>query len=97
MVAPYFRVFNPVLQAEKFDPKHEHLHRYLGEYEHPMLSDYPPRSHRTSRISHPGVGRLCAVAGHPSGDQAAFGLAGRVGKTPKDPGTSQGPRVLGVT
>ena len=39
--APYFRVFNPVLQAEKFDPKHEYLHRYLGEYEHPMLSDYP--------------------------------------------------------
>jgi deoxyribodipyrimidine photo-lyase len=39
--APYFRVFNPVLQADKFDPKHEYLHRYLGEYEHPMLSDYP--------------------------------------------------------
>ena len=39
--APYFRVFNPILQAEKFDPKHEYLHRYLGDYEHPMLSDYP--------------------------------------------------------
>lgn len=39
--APYFRVFNPILQAEKFDSKHEYLHRYLGEFEHPMLSDYP--------------------------------------------------------
>ena len=39
--APYFRVFNPVLQADKFDPKREYLHRYLGEYEHPMLSGYP--------------------------------------------------------
>jgi deoxyribodipyrimidine photo-lyase len=39
--APYFRVFNPVLQADKFDPKREYLHRYLGEYEHPTLSDYP--------------------------------------------------------
>lgn len=39
--APYFRVFNPVLQADKFDPQHEYLHRYLGEYEHPMVSDYP--------------------------------------------------------
>jgi deoxyribodipyrimidine photo-lyase len=39
--APYFRVFNPMLQAEKFDPKHDYLHRYLGDYEHPMLSDYP--------------------------------------------------------
>lgn len=39
--APYFRVFNPKLQAEKFDPKGEYLHRYLGDYEHPMLSGYP--------------------------------------------------------
>lgn len=39
--APYFRVFNPVLQAEKFDPKSDYLHRYLGDFEHPMLSGYP--------------------------------------------------------
>lgn len=39
--APYFRVFNPVLQAEKFDPKREYTRRYLGDYEHPMLSGYP--------------------------------------------------------
>lgn len=39
--APYFRVFNPVLQAEKFDPKNEYLHRYLGDFEMPMISGYP--------------------------------------------------------
>lgn len=39
--APYFRVFNPMLQADKFDPKGEYLHRYLGEYEFPLISGYP--------------------------------------------------------
>lgn len=39
--APYFRVFNPVLQAEKFDPQHEYLHRYLGDYELGELGGYP--------------------------------------------------------
>ena len=29
--APYFRVFNPVLQAEKFDPHGEYLRRYVPE------------------------------------------------------------------
>ncbi len=39
--APYYRVFNPLLQAQKFDPESEYLHNYLGDYEHPMLSGYP--------------------------------------------------------
>lgn len=39
--APYFRVFNPVLQAEKFDPQHDYLHRYLGDYELGELGGYP--------------------------------------------------------
>lgn len=39
--APYFRVFNPLLQASKFDPKSEYLHRYLGDFENPELSGYP--------------------------------------------------------
>ncbi len=36
--APYFRVFNPVLQADKFDPHGEYLRRYLPEL---GTSDYP--------------------------------------------------------
>jgi deoxyribodipyrimidine photo-lyase len=31
--APYFRVFNPLLQAEKFDPDKRYRERYLGSYE----------------------------------------------------------------
>jgi deoxyribodipyrimidine photo-lyase len=29
--APYFRVFNPVLQGEKFDPEGEYVRRYVPE------------------------------------------------------------------
>jgi deoxyribodipyrimidine photo-lyase len=39
--APYFRVFNPVLQAEKFDPNRTYLHRYLGDFELGELAGYP--------------------------------------------------------
>jgi deoxyribodipyrimidine photo-lyase len=38
--APYFRIFNPVLQAEKFDPDKRYRHRYLGDYE--SDANYPP-------------------------------------------------------
>lgn len=36
--APYFRVFNPVLQGEKFDPEGEYIRRWL-----PELSKLPSR------------------------------------------------------
>jgi deoxyribodipyrimidine photo-lyase len=36
--APYFRIFNPVLQSEKFDPEGEYLLRYC-----PELADLPAR------------------------------------------------------
>ena len=29
--APYFRVFNPLLQAEKFDPDQEYIRRWVPE------------------------------------------------------------------
>ncbi|MGY9047115.1 MAG: cryptochrome/photolyase family protein [Rhodobacterales bacterium] len=29
--APYFRVFNPVSQLEKFDPDHAYMHRWIAE------------------------------------------------------------------
>ncbi|WP_022723378.1 deoxyribodipyrimidine photo-lyase [Rhodopseudomonas sp. B29] len=35
--APYFRVFNPVLQGEKFDPKGDYVRRYV-----PELAGLPP-------------------------------------------------------
>ena len=31
--APYFRVFSPDLQTQKFDPKHEYIKRWVPEYQ----------------------------------------------------------------
>ena len=36
--APYFRVFNPLLQAEKFDPHFEYIKRWIPEW---GTTDYP--------------------------------------------------------
>lgn len=36
--APYFRVFNPVLQAEKFDPEQEYIRHWVPEVD---SDDYP--------------------------------------------------------
>jgi deoxyribodipyrimidine photo-lyase len=36
--APYFRIFNPLLQSEKFDPGGEYLARYC-----PELAGLPPK------------------------------------------------------
>lgn len=36
--APYFRVFNPMLQAQKFDPEAEYVRRWVPELDSP---DYP--------------------------------------------------------
>ncbi|GAA1017642.1 hypothetical protein GCM10009551_106370 [Nocardiopsis tropica] len=32
--APYFRVFNPTAQAEKFDPRGDYVRRYVPELRH---------------------------------------------------------------
>jgi deoxyribodipyrimidine photo-lyase len=37
--APYFRIFNPYLQAKKFDPKSEYIKRWVPEYQD---DNYPP-------------------------------------------------------
>jgi deoxyribodipyrimidine photo-lyase len=54
--APYFRVFNPVLQGLRFDPDGDYVRRYVAElrdlpgkaahepWDHPLFAaDYPPR------------------------------------------------------
>jgi deoxyribodipyrimidine photo-lyase len=38
--APYFRVFNPTLQTQKFDPKFEYIRKWVPEFE--SLTQYPP-------------------------------------------------------
>ena len=55
--SPYYRIFNPMMQAEKFDPNGEYVRKWIPELKHlPGLSihtpwdqpdgylhDYPPR------------------------------------------------------
>ncbi len=36
--APYFRVFNPYIQTEKFDPEHKYIRKWVPEFD---TSDYP--------------------------------------------------------
>ncbi|MEO6382711.1 MAG: deoxyribodipyrimidine photo-lyase [Nitrobacter sp.] len=36
--APYFRIFNPILQGEKFDPEGDYVRRWV-----PELADLPPK------------------------------------------------------
>lgn len=36
--APYFRIFNPASQAEKFDPKMEYIKKWVPEF---GTADYP--------------------------------------------------------
>lgn len=50
--APYFRVFNPALQAEKFDPEKKYIRQWVLEY---GKSNYPPPS-----VEH-GRARLLAI------------------------------------
>lgn len=53
--APYFRIFNPILQARKFDPNGDYIRRYVAELSHvpndvlddlerlrSFAPDYPP-------------------------------------------------------
>ena len=40
--APYFRVFNPTLQAKKFDPAGDYVRRWVPELADPQLGNYPP-------------------------------------------------------
>ncbi len=41
--APYFRIFNPVLQGEKFDPEGEYTKKYVPELQHiPMKYLFKP-------------------------------------------------------
>jgi deoxyribodipyrimidine photo-lyase len=66
--APFFRIFNPVLQGEKFDPKGDYVRRYVPElkdmpdrYLHqPWSAPAPPRNY-PSPIVDLGEGRVRAL------------------------------------
>lgn len=47
--APYFRVFNPALQTEKFDPKGEYIRQYVPEFGDPFKYTKPMVEHSFAR------------------------------------------------
>ncbi len=66
--APFFRIFNPVLQGEKFDPKGDYVRRYVPELDdmpdrylhHPWDAPTPPRNY-PGPIVDLGEGRVRAL------------------------------------
>jgi deoxyribodipyrimidine photo-lyase len=74
--APYFRVFNPVTQAEKFDPQARYISRWVPElgalpvkarfapWQHPLLlAAHAPGYPRTPLVDL-AVGRDAALAAY---------------------------------
>lgn len=47
--APYFRVFNPALQTEKFDPKGEYIRKWVPELEEMNQYPHPVVEHKFAR------------------------------------------------
>ncbi|MFN5318451.1 MAG: cryptochrome/photolyase family protein [Bacteroidia bacterium] len=47
--APYFRVFNPALQTEKFDPKADYIRKWVPEFENPWTYTKPIVDHKMAR------------------------------------------------
>ena len=47
--APYFRVFNPTLQTEKFDPKFEYIKKWVPEFEDAQKYPKPIVEHKAAR------------------------------------------------
>ncbi len=67
--APYFRIFNPILQGEKFDPDGAYVRRWIPElrdvpakFVHkPWLAPHPPRNYPAPIVDHV-VSRARALA-----------------------------------
>jgi deoxyribodipyrimidine photo-lyase len=63
--APYFRIFNPILQGEKFDPDGEYVRRWVPELKHlPAKLIHKPWTARTDQLAAAGV-RLGKTYPHP--------------------------------
>lgn len=54
--APYFRIFNPVLQGKKFDPEGEYVRRYVPELKNlPNKYIHEPWAAKQDILTHAGV------------------------------------------
>lgn len=90
--APYFRIFNPILQGEKFDPKGEYVKRWVPELagvetrwiHSPWLSPQPPKDYPSPMVDHPVARKQALIA---------FGtLASAAGNSPKSPKSNLPPK-----
>ncbi|MBX3026150.1 deoxyribodipyrimidine photo-lyase [bacterium] len=80
---PYFRIFNPVLQGERFDPDGAYVRRYVPElravdarFVHaPWLAPRPPRDYPPPIVDH-AERRVAAIARYEAA-RAAGGADGR--------------------
>lgn len=64
--APYFRIFNPFTQAERFDPEGAFVRRYVGE-----LADEPLRS-VLNPVKYPVAGYPAPIVDHKAARQRAL-------------------------
>lgn len=69
--APYFRIFNPILQSKKFDPQGEYIRRWVPELSHVSSDDiHTPRENPDLKLDYPppiidhSVGRERALAAY---------------------------------
>ena len=56
--APYFRIFNPVAQARKYDPRSDYIRRWVPELETP---DYAPKIIDRVRARERALNALIAI------------------------------------
>lgn len=71
--APYFRIMNPVLQGQKFDPEGVYVRTWVPELEHvpdehvhePWLAPRPPADYAARIVDH-GAARTAALAAYRS-------------------------------
>jgi deoxyribodipyrimidine photo-lyase len=57
--APYFRIFNPSIQAKKFDPQGEYLRRLVPELE--AGQEYPPPIVDHNKARHRALEALASI------------------------------------
>ncbi|MGC8461505.1 MAG: cryptochrome/photolyase family protein [Candidatus Dormibacteria bacterium] len=70
--APYFRIFNPTLQAERFDPEGSYIHRFIPELASlpvpdifmPWKSNHRPRDYPFPIVSHDEAQRAAKARYH---------------------------------
>jgi deoxyribodipyrimidine photo-lyase len=74
--APYFRIFNPILQGEKFDPNGEYVRKFV-----PELANVPKAFiHQPWTMAHPPSGYPAPIIDHGAARARALSAFAELGK-----------------